>query len=202
MTIEFTPRWSGSLAKKWRGPEGESLAVLQLNCRSIRNKFLELWNLIETYKPDIVIGKESWLNEDVNNAEVFMGDYITIRRERCSRGGGVFICIKSNVEFKNTWAGDDFEIFAVEINSRGHRYNWEILGAYRATSDDSRVLERLIDRTEKTYNPNKYSIIGGELNLPRVDWKGKTESNNRTQSLVNRVIWDNGYSQVTKSPTR
>ena len=200
--IEITPRGSGSLAKKWLSPEGESLTVSQLNCRSIRNKVLEFWNLIDTYNPDIVIGTESWLNEDVNNAEVFMGNYITIRRDRYSRGGGVFICVKSNIEIKNTWADDDFEIVAVEIISRSHRHNWEILGVYRAPNDDSKVLERLTDRAEKTTNPNKHSIIGGDLNLPRVDWKGKTESNNLTQLLVNRLIWDNGYSQVTKSPTR
>ena len=46
---------------------GKSL-VLQVNCRSICNKVLEFWNLIETYNPDVVIGMESRLNEKVNNA--------------------------------------------------------------------------------------------------------------------------------------
>jgi len=67
------------------------LVLLQVNCRSICNKILEFWNLIHTYNPDVVIGTESWLNEEINNAKVFMGDYITFRRDRCSQGGGVFI---------------------------------------------------------------------------------------------------------------
>ena len=69
----------------------KELVLLQVNCRSICNKILEFWNLIHTYNPDVVIGTESWLNEEINNAKVFMGDYITFRRDRCSQGGGVFI---------------------------------------------------------------------------------------------------------------
>ena len=57
--------------------EGKPLAFLQVNCRSIWNKILEFWNLIDTYNPDVVIGTESWLSEEINNAEVFRDDYIT-----------------------------------------------------------------------------------------------------------------------------
>ena len=74
--------------------EGKYLVMLQVNCRSICNKVLEFWNLIETYNPDVVIGTESWLNEEINNAEVFRGDYITFRRDRCSRGGGYSFALK------------------------------------------------------------------------------------------------------------
>ena len=35
--------------------EGKSLVVLQVNCRSVYNKAVELWNLIDTYNPDVVI---------------------------------------------------------------------------------------------------------------------------------------------------
>jgi hypothetical protein len=63
--------------------EGKPLALLQVNCRSICNKILEFWNLIGTYNPD-VIGTESWLSEEINNAELFRNDYITFRRDRCT----------------------------------------------------------------------------------------------------------------------
>jgi hypothetical protein len=39
--------------------EGKPLVLLQANCRSICNKFFELWNLIDTYNPDVAIGTES-----------------------------------------------------------------------------------------------------------------------------------------------
>ena len=43
--------------------EGKSLVLLQVNCRSIYNKALEFWNLVDTYNADIIIGTESWLRE-------------------------------------------------------------------------------------------------------------------------------------------
>jgi hypothetical protein len=73
------------------------LFLLQVNCRSSYNKTLDSWNLIETYNPDAVIGTESWLNEEISNAEIFRFDYKTFRRDKNTRGGGVFICIKNYI---------------------------------------------------------------------------------------------------------
>ena len=65
--------------------------MLQVNCRSVYKQAVELWNLVGTYNPDVVIGKESWLKEYIINAEVFRTDFTTFRRDRSARGGGVFI---------------------------------------------------------------------------------------------------------------
>jgi hypothetical protein len=54
--------------------EGQPLVLLQVNCRSTYNKALDFWNLIYTYNPDVVMGTESWLNEENSNAEVFRRD--------------------------------------------------------------------------------------------------------------------------------
>jgi hypothetical protein len=61
--------------------EGKSLVVLQVNW-SVYNKVVELWNLVDMYNPDVVIGMESWLKEDISNAEVFRADFTTFRRNR------------------------------------------------------------------------------------------------------------------------
>ena len=58
-------------------PEGlisevSPLVLLQVNCRSICNKISEFWNLIDTYKPDVVIGTRSWLSEEIN-MQKFLG---------------------------------------------------------------------------------------------------------------------------------
>jgi len=36
--------------------EGKSLVLFQVNCRSIYNKALDFWNLVDTYNPNIIIG--------------------------------------------------------------------------------------------------------------------------------------------------
>jgi len=74
--------------------EGKLLVLLQVNCRSILNNILTFWNLVDTYNPDVVIGTESWISEEINNAEVFADDYVTLRSDEITRGGGVFICVK------------------------------------------------------------------------------------------------------------
>jgi hypothetical protein len=68
--------------------KGKSLAVLQVNCRTIYNKATEFWKLVDTYNPDVIIrGTKSWLKEDISNAEVFGADFITFSRDRSACGG-------------------------------------------------------------------------------------------------------------------
>jgi hypothetical protein len=182
--------------------EGTPLVLLQVNCRSICNKTLEFWNLIDTYNPDVVIGTESWLSEEINNPEVFRDDYIIFRRDRYSRGGGVFIGVKNYIDCRELWADEDFEIIAIEIKGRSPKSTWEIVGIYRAPNEDMRVLERLAARTGSAGNCTKRSIIGGDLNLPYVDWEGNAGGNSGTQSLINSLVYENGYTQVVDGSTR
>jgi hypothetical protein len=77
--IEYSPVELSAALTAENACKGKSLVILQVNCRSIYNNVLEFWNPIETYNPDVIIGTESWLHEEINNAEVFRGDYITFR---------------------------------------------------------------------------------------------------------------------------
>ena len=139
-------------------------------------------------KENVVIGTESWLTDEINNAELFRGDYITLRRDRCSRGGGVFICVKNHIVCSELWTDDEYEMLAVEIKSSKQTLTWEIIGKYRAPNEDCRVLERLVARTGCTSNSAKRCIIGGDLNLPQVDWNGKADAKNVTQVLINYLV--------------
>ena len=95
-------------------------------------------------------------------------------------------------------------MIAVEIKSGNHKFIWQVVGlpVHRAPNEDTRFSERLVARTRCTKNSAKRSVIGGDLNLPHVDWNGNTEGKNLTQALFNRLVWENGFSQVIKSPTR
>jgi hypothetical protein len=95
------------------------------------------------YNPDVVIGTESWLSEEINNAEVFRDDYITFRRDRCSRGGGVFICVKNYINCSRLWTDEDFEMLAVDVKGRNTEFTWEVIEMYRAPNEDKRAVERL-----------------------------------------------------------
>ena len=60
--VEVGPKVKSIAETSAYGTEGKSLVFLQVNCRSVYSKAVELWNLVDTYNPDVVIGKESWLN--------------------------------------------------------------------------------------------------------------------------------------------
>ena len=89
--------------------------MLQVNCRSIYNKALEFWNLVDTYNPDIIIGTESWLREETRNTEIFRADFRTFRRDRHARGEGLFVCVKNNIACSELWVDGEFQIIAVEV---------------------------------------------------------------------------------------
>ena len=95
--------------------EGKPLVLFQVNCRSIYSKASEFCNLVDTYNPDITISTESWLPEDIGSTELFRDDFTTFRRDRHTRGGGVFICVKNNIDCSQLWVDDDFEIIAVQV---------------------------------------------------------------------------------------
>ena len=147
---------------------------MQVNCRSIYNKALDFWNVVDTYNPDIIIGTESWLREEIGNSEIFRADFTTFRRDRHTRGGGVFICVKNNLTCSELWVDDDFEIIAVEVIGSGSKDKWEVMGIYRAPNEDIRVIERLADRTGFLSNSLKQSIVGGgfELTAGRLEGGG------------------------------
>jgi len=60
----------------------------------------------------------------------------------------------------------------------------------------------LAARTGFLGNSIKRSIIGGDLNLPQVNWKGIADCSSAAQTFINRLVWDNGYTQLVVKPTR
>jgi hypothetical protein len=122
---------------------------------------------------------------EINNAEVFGDDYTTFRRDRCTRGGRVFICVKNYINCRELWVDEDFEVIAIEVKSRDPKFNWEIVGIYRAPNNDMGVLEKLATQTGYTGICTKCSIISFDLNLPSADWNGNMGCNSGSQAFIN-----------------
>jgi len=84
----------------------------------------------------------------------------------------------------------DFETIAIKVKSRDPKFTWEIVGIYRSPNDDMRAMGRLAGRTAYTGHSTKRSVIGGDLNLPYVDWNGNAGCNNGTQTCINSLVWE------------
>jgi len=64
------------------------------------------------------------------------------------------------------------------------------------------AIERLAACTLPKRNLTKRSVIGGDLNLPQADWKWDAEEASGFQAILNVLVWDNGYTEVVRDPTR
>ena len=75
------------------------LRILIINCQSINNKRAKLHTVIDSAKPDIILGNESWLTPDIKNSEIFPDSFDAIRKDRVgdSHGGGVFIAFRRDL---------------------------------------------------------------------------------------------------------
>jgi hypothetical protein len=118
---------------------------------------------------------------------VTVEDYTTFSRDRNSRDGDVFICVRDCIACAELWMDEDFEIISVQVKGRDHKFIWEIEGIYRALNEDVRVIERLAARTDYLGNSTKRSLIWVHLNLPCIDWNGNAECTNGSQVFVNRL---------------
>lgn len=79
-----------------RTPQTNNINILQWNCQSVLNKTHELLNI--THNVDILILVGTWLKPQV----LFrLRNYNIIRRDRLAHiGGGVYICVRKNIEYQ------------------------------------------------------------------------------------------------------
>ena len=75
------------------------LTIVNINCRSVVDKNTEIKYFTDQTKPDIIVGTESWLNDNHFNNEIFDTEqYSIFRKDREEkRGGGVFLSIRHSL---------------------------------------------------------------------------------------------------------
>ena len=74
--------------------------VMNVNFRSVVNKVGEFKTLIDTEKPDILVGTETWLTPDFKSSEILPEGYTIHREDRShagKRSGGVFILVSDKL---------------------------------------------------------------------------------------------------------
>lgn len=64
------------------------LTCLAVNCQSIKNKVADIAAIVDQYKPDIILGNESWLYPDIKSSEIFPDNYNIYRKDRISDNHG------------------------------------------------------------------------------------------------------------------
>ena len=67
------------------------LSILYFNARSLLPKIDELQAVCLSVNPDIICITESWLSSDIEDLEIELPDYSSIRVDRNRHGGGIVI---------------------------------------------------------------------------------------------------------------
>lgn len=76
-----------------------SIKIMFWNCRSVRNKFIELFNFLRKENVDICLLSETWLK---SSNKFYHPNYDCIRVDReHTVGGGVAILIKKKIKYRS-----------------------------------------------------------------------------------------------------
>ena len=62
--------------------------------------------------------------------QVFRAIYTTFRRDRHTRDGGVFICVKNYFTCAELWVDKVYKMIAIEVKGRDPKITWEIVSIY------------------------------------------------------------------------
>ncbi|XP_072041142.1 uncharacterized protein [Amphiura filiformis] len=183
-----------------------------VNFQSINNKVAELAICLDTHKPDILIGTESWLAEGVSNSEIFPTGYSVVRKDRPTGNndrshGGIFIAMRSDLIASHRIDLDEqCEILWVQLEIVGSKS--VLIGAfYRPPDSGGDILDHLHTSLAKIDMSKGHTIwLGGDFNLSHIDWEAQSIMSKCPKPGLCRNLIDItnefGLEQIVRKPTR
>ena len=197
---------SGTCTSKEEG--SRKLKVVSVNCQSVKEKTRELGNLILTTDPDIILGQESWLNDNIFNGEVFPDNYEVIRKDRTTtRGGGVFILYRNDLILTHRPDFDtDCEVLWAQLQMKGSKSLF-VGSFYRPPSDKDYSMDQFNKSITKVVSKSKSAniLVAGDFNLGDIDWTSNSVKKYANKGPLCRKLLDisNDYclSQMVTDPT-
>jgi hypothetical protein len=193
--------------KKRTQPKQAKLTCLLINCRSLKNKVADLASTINEYKPDVVLGNESWLTPDIGNSEIFPNDYNVFRKDRPDGYGGVFQAIKKDLIVTQRLELDtDCEIIWTQCQLADKKAKSILLGSfYRPNAHDIKSLHELDNSLsalgDKLHRHNV--VLAGDFNAPNILWENQEITGNiSTSELLLEIVDKHDLCQLVREPTR
>ena len=90
-----TPDNTKKSAKK--SNTGSTLRIVNVNFQSIKTKQGQLYNMLDSIKPDIICGTETWIDNSIKDSQIFTPGYNIYRNDRNVNGGGVLLAVRDNL---------------------------------------------------------------------------------------------------------
>ena len=186
----------------------KSLRVVVLNFQSIKNKVNETQVLIDSSDPDIIIGTETWLNKDISSAEVLPTNFQVFRNDRQDSHGGVLIAVRDDITCSPVLISQKVELVSVKLHL--NRVKSIIISSFyrppNATQDT--YSQAAADELSKlrTDHPKSDFWVGGDFNLPDIDWSSLTVTSTQYPHSMSEMYLDIvrhcSVEQMINFPTR
>ena len=138
--------------------------VLVVNFQSIKNKKEELCNLLDSANPNILIGTETWLRNDINSFEIFPECYNVYRKDRWDSYGGVLVAVKTDYISELIDTENDTESIYIKISLYNNKSL--IVGSiYRPPNSDINYVEKIKSTVDNVLRKNRTSVVwlGGDI---------------------------------------
>ena len=185
------------------------LRILIMNCQSIKNKKAELHTIIDSAKPDIILGNDSWFTPDIKNSEIFPDSFDAVQKDRASDApGGVFIAFKRDLLCTETLELDaNCKIVWCKMNIIGCRTLY--LGSFYRPPDkmDNDYLEEFNSSLSRIMlNRTAHVLVGGDFNCGDIEWSHMqvphgVQKRQSQQQLLD-IIGEHCLTQVVNIPTK
>ena len=189
--------------------ETKPLKVAVVNCDGISGSKsnADFRCFLYHHKPDIVLGCESKLNGQPTY-NIFPTNYVIYRKDRITFGGGVFIAIKDIYPSYPLNNDSNCEIIWASLQLPCQK---KVLLAsfYRPPHSSIEVTTEFIKSVNNLFQEQApaypHLIIGGDFNLPGIDWKNMEITGHNDIEISNSLmdcIQEHNLSQLTERPTR
>lgn len=159
------------------------LKIAHLNCRSLPNKFTQIFDFINKEGVDVLSLNETYLTSKHTNQN-FINNHRIIRCDRThSKGGGVAIIIKNNLKFKilQRSSTENHDFVAIEIFDNSHKITFISIYTHPNSNTNFDFLANLATQ--------KKVIITGDFNSLSSDWFCK--STNKRGKILSSLINNN-----------
>jgi hypothetical protein len=187
------------------------LRILTINFQSVKKKGRLLESIIATTEPDIIIGTETWLSDNIHSEEIISPElnYDVYRRDRHTDAhGGVMIAARRELMFSNVTKSETLELISGTIKLR-NQTPVILAGYYRPPN---RTEESYLAAAQQEFasirlkHKTAVMIVGGDFNIPDVDWSTTsitgTQYPRRVSQAFLNIVADNNLEQQVTFPTR
>uniref|UniRef100_A0A7M5WYL3 PHD-type domain-containing protein n=1 Tax=Clytia hemisphaerica TaxID=252671 RepID=A0A7M5WYL3_9CNID len=183
----------------------DKLRILVCNFQSIWSKRNSLEKFFKDHQIDVVIGSESHLKERTKNSEFLPPHYLAERRDREDGKGGVIIIYRDWMKVDQI-PNKVPEIVTVKIQT--HQKPVIVSACYRSMynskEQNKQLTEEITDICKKYKNHHLW--IGGDFNLPDIDWNTNSITSNQYSKELNEqyleVFETSGLHQMVNFTTR